>query len=106
VILVCTTLTELNLVGNSIEDSGSESIAAVLGECPALKFLDFQENDIGSVGNRRLDASSTGTLELWLDDSNFYSEEEDEEEEEEEDTSDVDSVQEDEDEAQEDPHID
>jgi hypothetical protein len=74
-------------------NSGAESIVAVLGgECPALKFLDVQENDIGSVGNRRLDASSTATLQLWLDDNNFYSEEEDEEEEEEEDTNDVGSV--------------
>ena len=92
VLLVCTALTELNLADNSIGDSGAESIAAVLGECPALKFLDVQENDIGSVGNRRLDASSTATLQLWLDDNNFYSEEEDEEEEEEEDTNDVGSV--------------
>ncbi len=73
---------------------------------PSAEISRCQEYDIGSVGNRRLDASSTGTLELWLDDSNFYSEEQDEEEEEEEDTSDVDRVQEDEDEAEEEPHSD
>ncbi len=63
ILLVCTALTELNLAGNSMGDSGSESIVAVLGgECQALKFLDVQENDIGSRRNRKRRTQATLTV--------------------------------------------
>jgi hypothetical protein len=98
-------VTDLNLGYNSIGDSGAESIAAVLGKCPALENLDVSHNDIGSVGISRLLASGFQTLHIWMD-GNLDDEEEDEEEEEEEDTNDVDSEEEDEDEGEEEPHSD
>jgi Ran GTPase-activating protein (RanGAP) involved in mRNA processing and transport len=54
VLAQCRALVHLDLMINSIDDDGAESIAGVLGQCSALAYLDLSHNDIGSAGAESL----------------------------------------------------
>jgi hypothetical protein len=52
-----TTLECLNLEKNCNTDEGAQSFARVLRQCPTLKRLYLEDNDVSAVGRRRLRAS-------------------------------------------------
>ncbi len=50
----CTTLTELDLSFNDIDDAGTESLSRVMAQCPALAHLHLDYNEIGPAGAESL----------------------------------------------------